>query len=78
MVNVTFTPAGRLVNISGLTETAAASLLSLLNQFYIPASADSGLNSVRTALRGQRFPGNGKPGGVRIVPQEGTHSYKIA
>lgn len=78
MVQVTFTPTGaRTVNINGLTETAAASLLSLLEKFYIPAKADSGLASVRTALRGAYFPGNTKRGGVKISKCEGRHSYQI-
>ena len=80
MVNVTFSPTGtRTVGITGLTETAAASLLSLLEKFYIPAKADSGLNSVRKALRAQRFPGNTKFGGVKIskLGAGNRHSYSI-
>lgn len=79
MVNVTFAPAGRTVSLTGLTETAAKSLLDLLNKFYIPASADSGLGSVRNALRAQRFPGSTKrsPLTITALGRGNQHSYKI-
>lgn len=63
-----------------LSVNQADNLLSLLDNFYIPKAAKSGLSDVRESLRsvaGDPAFDNSSANGVIIAPNQGTKAYKL-
>ena len=73
------TVAGKIRVALDLNATEATSLLSLLNQFFIPTAANSGLADVRASLRALTgvAAASSRKTAIKISANRGTKKYAI-